>query len=87
MLVVLFKLCLTLTHSVLKCVVFFFFFLQNADFQSLGQIEICFDPDFTLMDCEKRESKGDWGSPLAVDKASELSVCDHNTPVYYPPLQ
>ncbi|XP_026234839.1 ribonuclease T2 [Anabas testudineus] len=54
---------------------------KNADFQSLGQIEICFDPDFTLLDCEKQKSEGDLGN-----KGSDLSVCDHNTPVYYPPL-
>lgn len=68
-----------------------FTFLQNADFQILGQIEICFDIDFTLMDCEKyvttqKISKGDWGSVIAVDKASGFIVCDHDVPVYYPLL-
>ncbi|TNN55140.1 Ribonuclease T2 [Liparis tanakae] len=64
---------------------------KNADFQILGQIEICFDTDFTLMDCEKyvttqKISKGDWGSGIAVHKASGFSVCDHDVPVYYPLL-
>lgn len=63
---------------------------KNDDIQILGQIEICFDLDFTLMDCEKQftmeASKGDWDYRVAVDKASEFSVCDHNMPVYYPPL-
>ncbi|XP_055363477.1 ribonuclease T2 isoform X2 [Betta splendens] len=60
---------------------------KNAEFQTLGQIEICFNPDFNLMDCEKQEtlSKGAWYNPVAVDKTSGLSVCDQNTPVYYPP--
>ncbi|KAM9366920.1 ribonuclease T2 [Symphorus nematophorus] len=66
--------------------------LKNAEVQLLGQIEICFDPDFSLMDCEKHSimetiSKGDWDNPMAVDKASGFSVCDHDIPVYYPPLQ
>ncbi|KAA8595534.1 hypothetical protein FQN60_010825 [Etheostoma spectabile] len=64
---------------------------KNADFQILGQIEICFNPDFTLLDCEKQftmetTSKGDWDNPVAVNKASGFSVCDHDMPVYYPPL-
>uniref|UniRef100_A0A3P8SEJ8 Ribonuclease T2 n=1 Tax=Amphiprion percula TaxID=161767 RepID=A0A3P8SEJ8_AMPPE len=65
---------------------------KNADFQILGQIEICFHPDFTLLDCEKQItmetiSKGGWDSPVGVDKASGFSVCDHDMPVYYPPLK
>ncbi|XP_030271242.1 ribonuclease T2 isoform X1 [Sparus aurata] len=63
---------------------------KNAEFQILGQIEICFNSDFTLMDCERhfaREpiSKGD--NSTAVNKASGFLVCDHDTPVYYPPLK
>ncbi|XP_031701860.1 ribonuclease T2 [Anarrhichthys ocellatus] len=63
---------------------------KNADVQILGQIEICFNPDFTLMDCEKqftteKMSKGDWHNLIADDKASGFSVCDHDMPVYYPP--
>uniref|UniRef100_A0A3B4VDE3 Ribonuclease T2 n=1 Tax=Seriola dumerili TaxID=41447 RepID=A0A3B4VDE3_SERDU len=56
---------------------------KNADAQILGQIEICFNPDFTLLDCDKQ---GDWDKLMAVDKASGFSVCDHDKPVYYPPL-
>ncbi|XP_071345519.1 ribonuclease T2 [Trachinotus anak] len=56
---------------------------KNADAQILGQIEICFDPDFTLLDCEKQ---GDWDKLMAAEKASGFSVCDHDKPVYYPPL-
>lgn len=64
---------------------------KNAEFQALGQIEICFDSDFTLLNCEKKftmenKSKGEWDNPMTVNKASGFSVCDHNTPVYYPPL-
>ncbi|XP_008308792.1 ribonuclease T2 [Cynoglossus semilaevis] len=53
----------------------------NADTQVLGQIEICFSPDFTLMDCEKKQ---DWDKYWAVDKQSGFSVCDHHIPVCYP---
>lgn len=65
---------------------------KNADVQVLGQIEICFDPDFTLLDCEKHLNKetifkGDWDNEIAVDKVSGFNVCDHDRPVYYPPLQ
>uniref|UniRef100_A0A665UZ09 Ribonuclease T2-like n=1 Tax=Echeneis naucrates TaxID=173247 RepID=A0A665UZ09_ECHNA len=56
---------------------------KNADAQILGQIEICFSPDFTLQDCEKGRDLDD---VMAVDRASGLSVCDHDMPVYYPPL-
>ncbi|XP_067447540.1 ribonuclease T2 [Thunnus thynnus] len=64
---------------------------KNAGVQILGQVEICFNSDFTLLDCEKEFtletiSKGDWDIPMGVDKASGFSVCDHDTPVYYPPL-
>lgn len=69
---------------------FVFCVWQNAEFQILGQIEICFNSDFTLMDCERhftREpiSKGD--NSTAVNKVSGFLVCDHDTPVYYPPLK
>lgn len=63
---------------------FLLFFSQhqpNADTQVLGQIEICFSPDFTLMDCEKKQ---DWDKYWAVDKQSGFSVCDHHIPVCYP---
>ncbi|XP_040899295.1 ribonuclease T2 [Toxotes jaculatrix] len=56
---------------------------KHADSQLLGQIEICFDPDFTLLDCDKQ---GQWDDHMAVDKPSGLNVCDHNIPVHYPPL-
>ncbi|KAM9825345.1 ribonuclease T2 [Syngnathus typhle] len=47
---------------------------KNGDVQVLAQIEICFSPDFSLLDCEKEIS------------SSPYSVCDEDTPVYYPPL-
>ena len=59
---------------------------QGNDAQSLGQIEICFDSDFTLLDCGKETV----GVGLRVGKgragASEFRVCDQDKPVYYPPL-
>ncbi|TKS70029.1 Ribonuclease T2 [Collichthys lucidus] len=44
-------------------------YYSNADVQILGQIEICFDQDFTLLDCERHFtmetiSKGDWDKPV-----------------------
>ncbi|XP_069030445.1 ribonuclease T2 [Embiotoca jacksoni] len=63
---------------------------KNAGVQTLGQIEICFHSDFTLLDCEKHAtvktfSKGGWDNLMGVDKSSGFSVCDPDTPVYYPP--
>lgn len=52
---------------------------KNADYQILGQVEICFGPDFSLVNCEKNST----GNTLF--KKSEFSVCDHQIPVYYPP--
>uniref|UniRef100_A0A3P9H3G8 Ribonuclease T2 n=1 Tax=Oryzias latipes TaxID=8090 RepID=A0A3P9H3G8_ORYLA len=64
---------------------------KGGDFQSLGQIEICFDSDFTLMDCEKQSAKETfaitgWDHFRGAKKASGFSVCDPDIPVYYPPL-
>uniref|UniRef100_H3D8G2 Ribonuclease T2 n=1 Tax=Tetraodon nigroviridis TaxID=99883 RepID=H3D8G2_TETNG len=64
---------------------------KNADFQVLGQIEICFNPDFTLLDCERQKtveplSRGERSQLLSAGTTSEFSVCDHDVPVYYPPL-
>lgn len=44
------------------------------------------------MDCEKQvstESDPDrgWDDPMNVDKGSGLSVCNHDVPVYYPPVE
>ncbi|XP_028293020.1 ribonuclease T2 [Gouania willdenowi] len=52
--------------------------------QILGQIEICFQPDFTPADCTKELSVEDKATVGDVN-ASELSVCSHTVPVYYPP--
>lgn len=64
---------------------------KNADVQILGQIEICFHPNFTLLDCEKQITmetiSGGWEGPVGADKVSGFSVCDHDMPVYYPPLK
>ncbi|XP_043953864.1 ribonuclease T2 [Gambusia affinis] len=59
---------------------------MNSESQALGQIEICFDADFTLQDCEKHFatntlSRGQWDQ----NKSSGLSVCSPDIPVYYPP--
>ncbi|KAL0177334.1 hypothetical protein M9458_026228, partial [Cirrhinus mrigala] len=54
---------------------------------TLGQIEICVDRDFQLIDCEKSTAKI-WSNDIPtvlVSGQSELSVCDHSMPVYYPP--
>ncbi|KAK0144284.1 Ribonuclease T2 [Merluccius polli] len=53
---------------------------KEKDSQTLAQIEICFNHDMTFLNCEK-ESVG-----KGVARPSALGVCDHNIPVYYPPL-
>ncbi|XP_077376126.1 ribonuclease T2 [Festucalex cinctus] len=50
---------------------------KNTDAQLLGQMEICFSPDFSLLDCEKE---------MISTGGSAFSVCDPDVPVYYPPL-
>ncbi|XP_029904232.1 ribonuclease T2 [Myripristis murdjan] len=62
---------------------------KGVDVQTLGQIEICFSPEFTLLDCDKHITmetivRGDQAIPMGVHKTSGFSVCDHNMPVYYP---
>uniref|UniRef100_A0A8C6UV64 Ribonuclease T2 n=1 Tax=Neogobius melanostomus TaxID=47308 RepID=A0A8C6UV64_9GOBI len=59
---------------------------KNAVYQILGQIEICFTPDFSLMDCEKESSKKPLNSSVKAEAKSGFSVCDPNVPVYYPPM-
>ncbi|XP_056134854.1 ribonuclease T2 [Lampris incognitus] len=59
--------------------------------QVLGQIEICLSPDFTLLNCEKHSPRETVASEnhtviMGTKKASGFSVCDHDVPVYYPPL-
>ncbi|XP_071249836.1 ribonuclease T2-like isoform X2 [Salvelinus alpinus] len=51
--------------------------------QILGQIEICFNSDFQLDDCEHSETD----TVNFNVKGAGFSVCDHATPVYYPPLK
>uniref|UniRef100_A0A3Q2DBH5 Ribonuclease T2 n=1 Tax=Cyprinodon variegatus TaxID=28743 RepID=A0A3Q2DBH5_CYPVA len=63
---------------------------KNSEPQILGQIEICFDAEFTLHDCGKHFSidtfsRGLGDHPLGVNNPSGLSVCAHDIPVYYPP--
>lgn len=54
---------------------------KNADYQILGQIEICFATDFSLMDCEKES-----GNSTVKVGATGFSVCNQDVPVYYPPV-
>ncbi|XP_051504531.1 ribonuclease T2-like isoform X2 [Myxocyprinus asiaticus] len=61
---------------------------KGSQFQTLEQIEICVDRDFQLIDCEK-SVKGIWSNEIlsaSVSGQSDLSVCDHSMPVYYPPV-
>ncbi|XP_061882350.1 ribonuclease T2 isoform X1 [Entelurus aequoreus] len=55
---------------------------KNSDAQTLGQIEICFNSDFSLVDCEKLPLEDQ-----SFSKASIFSVCEQDIPVYYPPLR
>ncbi|XP_064789894.1 ribonuclease T2-like isoform X2 [Oncorhynchus masou masou] len=58
-------------------------YYTEGKMQILGQIEICFNSDFQLDDCEHSETDT---VNLNV-KGAGFSVCDHATPVYYPPLK
>lgn len=57
---------------------------ENADYQMLGQIEICFTPDFSLMDCEREFIEKPLNSSVKTEAKAGFSVCDPNVPVYYP---
>lgn len=59
---------------------------KNADYQILGQIEICFTPDFSLMDCERESNMKPWNSSLKAEAKPGFSVCDPIVPVYYPAI-
>lgn len=59
---------------------------KNADYQILGQIEICLTPDFSLTDCEKESSEKPVNSSVAAEAKTGFSVCDSEVPVYYPPM-
>ncbi|XP_016106923.1 ribonuclease T2 [Sinocyclocheilus grahami] len=61
---------------------------KGGQVQTLGQIELCVDRDFQLIDCEK-STKEIWSNAIPevlVGGQSDLSVCDHSMPVYYPPV-
>ncbi|KAF4089996.1 hypothetical protein AMELA_G00044640 [Ameiurus melas] len=55
---------------------------KESEFQTLGQIEICFDKQFQLLDCEKIPEE-----LQSRDNHPGFSVCDVSVPVYYPPLR
>ncbi|XP_033874964.3 ribonuclease T2-like isoform X2 [Acipenser ruthenus] len=62
---------------------------QGEEVQTLGQIEICFDKEYQLIDCVEYEeelfnSTDDFAFESAVP--SDFSVCDESMPVYYPPV-
>ncbi|XP_067242797.1 ribonuclease T2 [Chanodichthys erythropterus] len=58
---------------------------KEGQVQILGQIEICVDRDFQLMNCEK-STEEIWSNDMSVSGQSALSVCDQSVPVYYPPV-
>ncbi|XP_052429316.1 ribonuclease T2 isoform X1 [Carassius gibelio] len=62
--------------------------VKGDQVQILGQIEICVDRDFQLIDCQKsiEEICSNDIPAVSVSGQSELRVCDHSTPVYYPPV-
>nr|XP_057945041.1 ribonuclease T2 [Doryrhamphus excisus] len=60
---------------------------KNSGAQILGQIEICFSPDFSLTDCDKHLSLEIFSiEDQRFSKGSGFSVCEHDIPVYYPPV-
>ncbi|XP_062851109.1 ribonuclease T2-like [Trichomycterus rosablanca] len=50
---------------------------KEAEVQTMGQIEVCFDKQFQLIDCEKRMEE--------LQNNTGFMVCDESVPVYYPP--
>ncbi|KAB5582055.1 hypothetical protein PHYPO_G00182770 [Pangasianodon hypophthalmus] len=64
---------------------------KESEFQTLGQIEICFDRQFQLLDCENSmgelQSRDNEILPYVSNDHPGFSVCDASVPVYYPPLQ
>ncbi|KAK1171626.1 ribonuclease T2-like isoform X1 [Acipenser oxyrinchus oxyrinchus] len=62
---------------------------QGEAVQTLGQIEICFDKEYQLVDCVEYEEE----LPNSIDdlfvfesaQQSEFSICDESMPIYYPP--
>ncbi|KAG5831227.1 ribonuclease T2 [Anguilla rostrata] len=58
--------------------------------QVLGQIEICFDPEFTLVDCHKaaEDPRSGPNDNLTSHPYGDtgFKVCDRSTKVYYPPV-
>ncbi|KAK7913672.1 hypothetical protein WMY93_013883 [Mugilogobius chulae] len=60
---------------------------KNAGYQILGQIEICFTPDFSLMDCERGSGEKPMNYSVTVEAKTGFSVCDPGVPVYYPDIQ
>ncbi|XP_058242078.1 ribonuclease T2 [Hemibagrus wyckioides] len=63
---------------------------KESEFQVLGQIEICFDKQFQLVDCEKStdelQSRNGEIQPFIFNNHAVYAVCDPLVPVYYPPL-
>ncbi|MGH0174364.1 UNVERIFIED_CONTAM: hypothetical protein FKN15_067825 [Acipenser sinensis] len=62
---------------------------QGEEVQTLGQIEICFDKEYQLIDCVEYEeelfnSTDDFAFGSALP--SDFSVCDESMPIYYPPM-
>lgn len=66
------------------------FLFKESEFQVLGQIEICFDKQFQLVDCEKSmgelQSRDGEIQPFIFNNHPVYAVCDPSVPVYYPPL-
>ncbi|KAK2853013.1 hypothetical protein Q7C36_008214 [Tachysurus vachellii] len=63
---------------------------KESEFQILGQIEICFDKQFQLVDCEKSteelQSRDEGEIIFNNNNNPGYIVCDASLPVYYPPL-
>ncbi|MBN3320815.1 RNT2 Ribonuclease, partial [Atractosteus spatula] len=64
---------------------------EEEEAQTLGQIEICFDKEFQLVDCvhSKEELSDRTNDHLTFGFHShyEYTVCDESLQVYYPPTQ
>ncbi|XP_005994010.1 ribonuclease T2 [Latimeria chalumnae] len=64
---------------------------EEEQIQTLGQIEVCFDKGFQLIDCKETEKE----YLLSLNEVlgskykmrSDLMVCEDSVPVYYPPVE
>eukprot|EP00062_Callorhinchus_milii_P009750 gi/632953879/ref/XP_007892663.1/ PREDICTED: ribonuclease T2-like [Callorhinchus milii] len=61
---------------------------EEGSVQTLGQIELCFNTDFQLLNCtETIYNKLNLGSNGQRSEYLDLSVCSQDLKIYYPPVE